>query len=317
MQELLAQFLFQFSKSSPLFVLIAIGYALSRWGGCQKSASSAITKFAFNVSLTAMLFRLLAKSNMHADPLLLVAFFGSALLLIFISWFIASRILRIRSVGALIFGVASVYSNSSLLGLPLSVVMLGEAYMPSVTSVVSFNNLVLWTVASILVELSRKNQCSCWSAFGHGLMNILRNPLILSIIAGALWNLTHIELPTIIDEPLRLLGNSATPLALIAVGMGLAEYGFDRGLGRSLVLSLIKLTAFPLLVYAVAHGLGLGQIETTAIVFMATLPCAANAYLMAREFHAIGPEIANAMLITTLSAAFTMPFVVTLLKAGL
>ena len=80
MQDFFIHFSFQFAKSVPLFCLIGLGYALVRWCGFGKTESNAVVKFAFNVSLTAMLFRLLAQqflSDTQTDPRLLIAFFGA------------------------------------------------------------------------------------------------------------------------------------------------------------------------------------------------------------------------------------------------
>ena len=60
-QTLFTQFLLQFGKSSPLFLLIFLGFALSRWFGFNKTASTVLSKFAFNIALPAMLFRFLSE----------------------------------------------------------------------------------------------------------------------------------------------------------------------------------------------------------------------------------------------------------------
>ena len=136
----------------------------------------------------------------------------------------------------------------------------------------------------------------------------------MSDFSGVLWNFTRIKFPYYIDEPLRLVAQSATPLSLIAVGMGLAEYGISKGFGTGVILSTVKLIVHPIAVFALAALIGLGPIEKTAVVFLAALPCGVNVYLMSRTFHAIEAEIADAMLISTMIAAVTMPFVVTLLR---
>lgn len=85
-QTLFTQFLLQFGKSSPLFLLIFLGFALSRWFGFNKTASTVLSKFAFNIALPAMLFRLLsnlALTESHADLRLLIAFFGACFILFF------------------------------------------------------------------------------------------------------------------------------------------------------------------------------------------------------------------------------------------
>lgn len=315
MQDFLIQFSVQFTKSVPLFCLTGLGYALVRWCGFGKTESNAVVKFAFNVSLTAMLFRLLAQqflSDTQTDPRLLIAFFGACLVLLVICRFVAIRFLKIDSVGASVFGTGCVFCNNGLLGLPLAVAMLGDQYLPSIACVITFNALILWTAVSLLVEQGGRRFTP--KNFILTVFHVFKNPLIIAIFSGVLWNFTRIKFPYYIDEPLRLVAQSATPLSLIAVGMGLAEYGISKGFGTGVILSTVKLIVHPIAVFALAALIGLGPIEKTAVVFLAALPCGVNVYLMSRTFHAIEAEIADAMLISTMIAAVTMPFVVTLLR---
>lgn len=105
--ELLSQFLFQFERSSPLFLLIFLGFALAKWFGFSKAAGNILARFAFNIALPAMLFRLLSdlftKEN-HADLRLLLAYFGACIILFFIGRFVAKRVLSMPPVDSAIFG---------------------------------------------------------------------------------------------------------------------------------------------------------------------------------------------------------------------
>ncbi len=314
---ILEQFALQFSKSITLFLLIALGYALSRWGGFSKQASDGLSKFAFNVALPAMLFSVISqmfRSDTSADPRLLIAFFGACFIVFFAGKFFGIKALKLDGVGGSVFGTSLVFSNNGLLGLPLAMVMLGHEYVPSVAAVLSINAMVLWTLVSFSVELSRKsgNGISA-AAILHTFKTVFKNPLIISIFAGAIWNQTEIVLPAMVMDPLKLLGASATPLSLVVVGMGLSEYGIGKGIRGGVFITLGKLFIQPAMVFAIATLIGLGPIETTAVVFLGSLPCGVNVYLMAKEFKTIEPEVANAMLFTTLVSALTVPVVVTAL----
>ena len=98
-QTLFTQFLLQFGKSSPLFLLIFLGFALSRWFGFNKTASTVLSRFAFNIALPAMLFRLLsnlALTESHADLRLLIAFFGACFILFLILFSLLHILPRIQ-----------------------------------------------------------------------------------------------------------------------------------------------------------------------------------------------------------------------------
>ena len=315
-QTLFTQFLLQFGKSSPLFLLIFLGFALSRWFGFNKTASTVLSKFAFNIALPAMLFRLLsnlALTESHADLRLLIAFFGACFILFFIGRLVSGYLLKMKPVETAIFGTGCVFSNNGLLGLPLAIAMLGEKVAPSVSAVLSLNALVLWTLVSIAVEFSLQSGHLTIRSFLKTLASVFKNPLIIAIFCGVAWSFTGLSIPYVIDEPVRLIGNSATALSLIVVGMGLSEYGIGQGLGKSVVLSSIKLFIHPTLIFSLALLIGLGPVETTAIVFLGCLPMGVNVYLMCRQFHAAEAVIANAMIITTVVSSFTVPLAVAFL----
>jgi malonate transporter len=114
---------------------------------------------------------------------------------------------------------------------------------------------------------------------------------------------------------MTLIGQAAVPLSLIALGMGLAEYGIRDGWRQSVVITSIKLVVFPLIVFALSRLLSLSVRETQAVVLMAALPVGANVYLMSRQFDTLGGPVAASLVLSTALAALSTPLVLTLLGA--
>ena len=189
-QTLFTQFLLQFGKSSPLFLLIFLGFALSRWFGFNKTASTVLSRFAFNIALPAMLFRLLsnlALTESHADLKAVWSHFSEpAFILFFIGRFVSGYLLKMKPVETAIFGTGCVFSNNGLLGLPLAIAMLGEKVAPSVSAVLSLNALVLWTLVSIAVEFSLQSGHLTIRSFLKTLASVFKNPLIIAIFFAGL-----------------------------------------------------------------------------------------------------------------------------------
>ena len=129
---------------------------------------------------------------------------------------------------------------------------------------------------------------------------------------GTLFGFTGLELPLLIDQPLRLLGQAATPLALVVLGMGLAEYGVRQGWREGLAITALKLVAQPLVVFALALLFGLPPMETQVVVLLSSLAVGINVYLMAREFNAMQSPVAASMVLSTALAAVTTPAALTL-----
>jgi hypothetical protein len=288
-----------------------------RWGGWPKSVSEAMTRYVFAVALPAMLFRLMSDFSKlpPVDARLLIAFFGSCLIVFGIGRLLAWRLFRLDGVAQSVFALGGVFSNNVLLGIPLAKATLGEAALPSVALVLVFNSLILWTLVTVSVEWARHGSFSV-AGLAKTIKAVATNPIVASIVSGTLFGLAGLGVPALLDAPLAMLGSSAAPLSLVALGMGLAEYGIRAGWQQSAAICALKLLVQPFVVWLLARLLGLPRLETQVVVLLAALPVGANVYLMSRQFKTLEGPVAAALVITTALAAATAPLVLTLLGTG-
>jgi len=311
-----SSFLTLVDLTAPLFVLVAIGFALTRWGRWPMAAADTLTRFVFDVAIPTLLFRLMSEfaRTPRVDVRLLVAFFGGCLVVYIIGRLIAWGMFRMDGTGQTIFAMGGIFSNNVLLGVPLAKVTLGDAALPSVSLVLVFNSLLLWTLATASVEWARHREFSpsgLWKTF----LGVLRNPVVASILAGTAFGFSGVPLPRFVDQTLLLMSSAAVPLSLIALGMGLASFSAFAGWRESGVLAMVKLVLHPLAVYALARLLELPALETAAVVMLASLPIGANVYLMSRQFDSLTGPIASSMVLTTAVAAASTPLALTLIGA--
>jgi predicted permease len=223
-----------------------------------------------------------------------------------ISRVVAARMFAMDGVSQTIFAMGTIFSNNVLLGIPLAKIILGDASLPAVSLVVVFNSLTLWTLVTVSVEWARNKDVSLRS-FAATARGIALNPVVGSVLLGIGFSFTGLAMPKVATDTLALMSTAAVPMSLIVLGMGLAEYGIGEGVAPSIVLSLLKLVAAPLLVYAIARALALPAIETQAVVMLASLPVGANVYIMARQFGALQAPVATSLVVTTALAAVTTP----------
>ncbi|HET9047019.1 MAG TPA: AEC family transporter, partial [Casimicrobiaceae bacterium] len=148
--------------TAPLFLLVAIGYALTRIGRWPLAASDALTRFVFTVAIPALLFRLMSDfaREPKVDARLLVAYFGACLVVYAVGRLVAVALFRMDGAAQSVFALGGIFSNNVLLGLPLAKIALGEAALPAVSLVLVFNSLLLWTLATVSVEWARNGSFS-------------------------------------------------------------------------------------------------------------------------------------------------------------
>ena len=303
--------------TAPLFLLVLLGFALTRWGKWPKAVADALTRFAFSVAIPALLFRLMSDFSQlpPVDLRVLIAYFGACFLVFVLGRFIAARLFHLDGVAQSVFGLGGIFANNVLLGIPLAKVTLGQASLPVISLVLVFNSLTLWTLATVSVEWARHRSLS-WSGYVQAAKAVLANPVVASILTGTAWGLAALPLPGFVDQTLALIGEAAVPLSLIALGMGLGEYGISEGWRISASMTLLKLTVQPAVVWMLARLLGLPPLETQAIVLLAALPVGVNVYLMSRQFKTLGAPVAASLVLSTALAAATTPLILTLLGAA-
>ena len=301
--------------TAPLFLLVLLGYVLTRFGW-PRSASDALTRFVFTVAVPTLLFRLMSDFSRlpRVDPRLLIAFFGGCLVVYAIGRVLGASVFRMDGAAQSVFAMGGIFSNNVLLGIPLAKVTLGEASLPAVSLVLVFNSLTLWTLVTVSVEWAKHRDLS-FSGIAQTGRGVLRNPVVASILAGTGFGFLDWPLPTVVDQTLQMVSQAAVPLSLIALGMGLAEFGVRAGWRESAAIAVLKLLAQPLAVYALARMIALPPLETSAVVMLAALPVGANVYLMARQFDVLGSAVASSIVVTTALAAVTTPIALTLIGA--
>jgi predicted permease len=127
-------------------------------------------------------------------------------------------------------------------------------------------------------EQSRSRWPMLWSM-------LWRNPLILSCLIGL--GLQHLDwsVPDLPAKIMSWLGSGALPMSLLCVGAGLrlqeiGSYKVSLGLASGL-----KFLAFPVLTHGISQWLGIpmDSPDYALIMVYAVLPCAGNAYILAKQ----------------------------------
>lgn len=296
--------------SAPLFALTLVGALIARLLPWQRSWTSALNKFVFAVPLPVLLFRAVSRvgGETQADPRLLVAFFGSCFLVFGLGWVWARRALHLSGADSALFGIASVFSNNGLLGVPLVSALLGAQAMPAVAWIMTFNAVTLWTLVTVVVEASRHGAVD-WASFWSTLRKVASSPIVVGVGGGVVVAVTSVRVPEPLGTGLDQLSASAGPLALIALGLDVAHYDIRRGLVPGLWICALKLLVQPVVAFGLCKLCGLGLLESQVVVLMTSLSVGVNVHLMAQHFDAQQAAVASALVLSTLLGAVTTPLV--------
>lgn len=164
---------------------MALGYGIAKAFRLGELWTDRITKLCFLVLLPLLLFRLMTTIDAmpRVDARLLIAFFGGCCIAFLLGRVIAATVFKLDGVGQSVFALAGVFSNNVLLGLPLAKLLLGNSALPSVTLVLVFNALILWTLVTVSVEWAKHGTISL-QGFRRTALGIARNPILVGIVLG-------------------------------------------------------------------------------------------------------------------------------------
>lgn len=303
-----------FLKTVPFFALIGLGYGAARIRFFPEAATAALTKFVFYFALSAMLFRFSASLSISAifDARLAAAYLAGTLAVYLVATGVAFLRRQDLQTAAIEAQTASI-GNTGFLGLPMLALLLGEAAVAPIILMLSIDLIVFASLLVILVTVAREGRMSLgiFATIGAGLV---RNPMIVSIVAGLAVSSSGQSLPTVVDEFVTLLGNAATPCALFAIGASLASKSAER-LAVSGWLSFAKLVLHPLFVAGGVYLLfPVPPFQAAVAVATAALPVAGNVYMLAQHYGIAPQRVSAAILISTAFSILTVSTVIALVN---
>lgn len=236
--------------TTPIFILIAIGFLSVRYGMIGREQIVGMGKFVINLALPALVIKALTERPLDQvfDRNYLLAY-GLGSLCMFALGFAYSRWLRreTQSVSAIVaMGMSA--SNSGFIGYPIVVMVVGAPAAVGLALGMMVENLLMIPLALILAEAGdQQGQGSAKVLLGI-LNRLLRNPIILSISAGLALALLDIRLPAVPFKAVEMLAMASAPVALFVIGGNLVGLKAGGMVGDVLQISLAKLILHPLLV---------------------------------------------------------------------
>ncbi|HWM34182.1 MAG TPA: AEC family transporter, partial [Pseudolysinimonas sp.] len=284
-----------------IVAVIAVGYLVARIGLLGEGAAPMLQRLAFFVLLPALLFTVLAGSDVHRlfSRLLPVSAIA-AVVVIAVYLVVALGVWRRPVPDATLGALGAGYVNSNNIGLPVSLYVLGDA--SSSAPVILLQLVVLAPIALTVLDLTTSSTRSVRRI----LLQPVRNPLIIASALGLLVAVTGLPVPQAILDPFELIGGAGIPVVLIAFGISLhgarpLAPGPER---RDVVLAaLLKLLAMPLVAWAVGRFLfGMQGHDLFVVVVLAALPAAQNVFTYAQRYGR-GEVLARDIVLVTTAAS--------------
>ncbi len=193
-----------------------------------------------------------------------------------------------------------IYSNCGFMGIPLVQAMFGLEGVFYLTAFITIFNILAWTHG--VMQISGQHSL-------HSLKKVLRSPAIIAIALGMFLFFTQLRLPELLTQPLAMVGELNTPLAMFVAGATIAQTNLPAVLKKPRVfylcaLRLLIIPAASLLLFLCTP---FDSIIEMTVLAAAAAPSAAMCTMQCINYQKNAAYASEIFAMSTLLSILTMP----------
>ncbi len=301
----------------PVFAMILAGYGAARTGILPASANRDLNRFVVWIALPALMFHIVATTDwkqLWNGDFVIASLAGS--LAVFVIGMGLGRLRGLPIADIAVDGLNASYSNAAYIGIPLFLLTLGPQSTPYVIVGATLTLMVLFACAVVAIELGHHRHLGIAHALWKATLGVIRNPVIAGPALGFLWWWGGVPLPAPADQFTRMLGTAASPTALVAIGLFLAERPVGEAISNRFALGLTatKLILHPAITALIAWPI-LGMSGHTAVIAIAiaALPTGTGPFMVAGFYARDGQVTSGTILLSTILSIISITAVLSLL----
>lgn len=208
-----------------------------------------------------------------------------------------SRYLFKRDIPNLIINaMGATHSNTAYLALPIFLMLFHTAAPVASIIIVQtvFNFMILFGL-----DVSTKRSGRKLGVFAIGML-IFENPILLGTLLGLACSYFNVHLPSVLYATCKITSQSASFIALFALGLSLDMPQTDTQRTpwpEITLIVLLKCFMHPCMAYLIGrYGMHLSGFTLKSVVLMAAMPSAKNTFVFAKRY-AVGAQRANLLVL--------------------
>ena len=295
----------------PVFLVIGFGWVAAWRAWISQDAIDGIMRFAQSFALPVLLFKGVAALNLTAafQPGLMLSFYIGAFSGFAFGFAGARFVFKRPLTDCVAIAFACTFSNSLLLGVPITERAYGAAALAGNFALISIHAPLIYSVGIIAMEWARSHEAG-GKGPGEIAMQVLRGvisqPLLIGIACGFAVNLSGVTKPEFFSAAVDMVAGAGLPAALFGLGGVLWRYRPEGDKGAIAMVVFASLVLHPMIAYGLARfGFGLGVDALRSITLTAAMAPGVNAYVFA-NMYGVGKRVsASAVLVATGLSIFT------------
>ena len=285
----------------PVFLIISFGYCTVLSKLFSTDTIDGLMKFTQNFAIPVLLFDAIAKVDLVNvfDFNLFFSFYVGATAG-FLIGFLASHYIFHRSLeDSVVIGFCCLFSNTVMLGLPITERAYGEEALRHNYAIVSVHAPFCYFLGITVMELVRSTEKSISKKGLIIFKAMFSNALVVGIVLGFLVNILGIDLANTIQASIDMITAVALPAALFGMGGVLYQYRPEGDIGPIVMVCLVSLLIHPILVWIIGSGSGLTDAQMRSAVITSAMAPGINTYVFANIYGRAKRVASTGVLLST------------------
>ena len=270
----------------PVFLIIGFGYCTVWARLFSIDTIDGLMKFSQNFAIPVLLFNAIAKVDLANvfDLNLFFSFYVGATAG-FLIGFLGSHYLFNRPLeDSVAIGFCCLFSNTVMLGLPITERAYGEDALQHNFAIVSIHAPFCYFLGITVMELVKSSEKLILKKSLVILKAMFSNALVVGIVLGFFINICGISLAKSIQASVDMITAVALPAALFGMGGVLYQYRPAGDIGPIVMVCLVSLLIHPAIVWITGLNLELSDMQLRSAVITAAMAPGINTYVFANMY---------------------------------
>ncbi|MDD6785720.1 MAG: AEC family transporter [Eggerthellales bacterium] len=297
-------------KMIMLFVLIGVGYICKKVHYTNEVVDKGLSNLVINIAMPA----LILSAILTADSVPSVQEIGLTFLLALLMHafliglaVVVVKVLRIPNGFCGAFRFMLVFGNVGFLGFPVLAVIFGPGALLYASIFQVPFNLICYVVGPILISKDREGAVP-----EKVTIKTFLTPMTICCLIAIVLAVAGVRNVPFVTESLTLLGNMATPAAMLIIGSQMANMPVRDMLGtpKLWLMSAVRLVVNPILVWLLFSPIIQSPLLLGVLVIMSAMPVA-NVGVMFSLLYGIDTKtMSQGIFVSTMLSALTIPLLV-------
>ena len=285
----------------PVFLIIGFGYCTVWTKLFSTDTIDGLMKFTQNFAIPVLLFDAIAKVdliNVFNINLFFSFYLGATigfLLGFFGSYYLFNRPLE----DSVVIGFCCLFSNTVMLGLPITERAYGEDALRHNFAIVSIHAPFCYFLGITVMELVKSSEKDLKKNIVTILKAMFSNALVVGIMLGFIVNIFEINLAQSIQASIDMITAVALPAALFGMGGVLYQYRPQGDIGPIIMVCAISLIIHPAVVWLAGRNFELTDTQLRSAVITAAMAPGINTYVFANIYGKAKRVASTGVLLST------------------